>query len=409
VLRPLLYTAALLDELTSGFFVVGLPLLRDRFHLSYEQAGLLFSVGAFASLVLEPGINLLSDRGTKRAFVAGGMTIMAASMLLAGVAPTYPLLLLAIAVLFPANGAAVGLAQAALVDLRPDSAAVPHTLARWTLLSGVGDLLAPLAVTAFVAAGLGWTPLCLLAAALWALAALLTWPQRFARSAPEASDDDEAAQAPAGLLARVRAAVRNPLLLRWTAVDLLAGALDEVYIGFAALYLRDDLHVSVAATEFCLIAFMIGGLLGLVALDRALRTVPGPRLLPPVLLVTAAGVAGFLLAPNAVLAALALFVTGLTAVCWYPIAKAAAYAALPGQTGTVLSVAALGAPFETVLPGFVGFLAGSLGLSVGLGFLGLAPLAALLLLPRRTSPRTGLTSLPAAGSDSTREGQRSVR
>jgi FSR family fosmidomycin resistance protein-like MFS transporter len=388
LLRTILYSTTLLDELTTGFFVVGLPLLRDRFHLSYAQAGLLFTVGSLSSLVLEPGINLLSDRGSKRVFVAAGMTTLAGAMVLMGIAPSFAVLLLAIAVLFPANGAAVGLAQAVLVDMRPEAA--PRMLARWTLLSSVGDLLSPLAVTAFVAAGLGWTPLCLFAGALWLLAAVITWPQRFpspARAAPEGGEEAEA-EPHVGVLAAARDALRDPLLLRWTAVELLADALDEVFLGFAALYLRDRLHASVAATELALMAGLVGGLIGLVLLERALRRVAGPRLLSGILLVTVAGVAAFLLAPSTALAAAALFVTYLVSACWYPIAKAAAYATRPGQSGTVLSVGAIGAPFEIALPGVIGFLAGAFGLPVALGALGAAPLVALLFAPWRSGSHT---------------------
>jgi predicted MFS family arabinose efflux permease len=385
LLRAILYSTTLLDELTTGFFVVGLPLLRDRFHLSYAQAGLLFTVGSLSSLVLDPGINLLSDRGNKRVFVAGGMMILAGSMAFMGIAPGFALLLLAMAVLFPANSAAVGLAQAALVDMQPEAA--PHMLARWTLLSSVGDLLSPLAVTAFVAAGLGWTPLCLFAGALWLLAAVITWLQRFpapAGGAAEAAEAEDADDGPhVGMLAAARDALRDPLLLRWTAVGLLADALDEVFLGFAALYLRDRLHASVEATELALMAGLVGGLVGLVLLERALRRIAGPQMLSAILLVTVAGVATFLLAPNAALAAAALFVTYLVSASWYPIAQAAAYATRPGQSGTVLSIGAIGAPFEIALPGVVGFLAAQFGLPVALAALGAAPLVALLFTPRR--------------------------
>ncbi len=397
-LRAILYATTLLDELTTGFFVAGLPLLRDRFHLSYAQAGLLFTVGSLSSLVLEPGINLLSDRSSKRVFVAGGMTMLAGSMLLAGTAPSFALLLVAIAVLFPATGAAVSLAQAALVEMRPEDA--PHVMARWTLLSGVGDLLSPLAVTAFVAAGLGWTPLCVFSAVVWMGAALVTWPQRFPSPlhASPIEDEESSEQPSGGVLAAARDAIRDPILLRWAAVELLADALDEVFLGFAALYLRDRLHASVAATELALIAGLVGGLAGVALLERSLRRVSGPRLLPAILLVTVAGVAGFLLAPTVALAATALFVTYLAAACWYPIAKAAAYATRPGHTGVVLSVLAVGAPFETALPGVIGLVAGAFGLTAAIGALGLAPLAALLFMPRRSRARGWTTPHSASGT-----------
>ena len=50
------------DELVSGIPIVSLPLLRDGLHLSYQQVGLLLSVGPLSSAVLEPIMLLLSDR-----------------------------------------------------------------------------------------------------------------------------------------------------------------------------------------------------------------------------------------------------------------------------------------------------------------------------------------------------------
>jgi len=61
IFRWTLLSMPLLDELISGFPVVGLPLLRDQLGLSYDQVGLLFSVGALSGMVIEPFINILSD------------------------------------------------------------------------------------------------------------------------------------------------------------------------------------------------------------------------------------------------------------------------------------------------------------------------------------------------------------
>ena len=53
-LRSVLLSTALLDELTFGFLVVGLPLARDAFGMTYTQVGLLFTVGAISALIVEP-------------------------------------------------------------------------------------------------------------------------------------------------------------------------------------------------------------------------------------------------------------------------------------------------------------------------------------------------------------------
>lgn len=60
--RGVLFTTALLDELTTGLLVVALPLLRDTLHLSYAQAGLIFTAGALSSVLIEPPITLAAAR-----------------------------------------------------------------------------------------------------------------------------------------------------------------------------------------------------------------------------------------------------------------------------------------------------------------------------------------------------------
>src|SRR5260370_6657932 len=163
--RSLLLCMGLVDELVVGIPVVALPLLRDRLGLSYVQIGLLFTAGALSSIVLEPLINLFSDRGSKRPWILSGLLILAVAFVVMSNATSYTLLLLAFIVYFPATDAATGLSQAVVIDAAPGEAA--RTMTRWTLLSSIGDFLAPLVVAAFVALRLGWTELCWLAAGCW--------------------------------------------------------------------------------------------------------------------------------------------------------------------------------------------------------------------------------------------------
>lgn len=408
--RRTLLATALLDELTSGFPVVALPLLRDRLHLTYAQAGVLFTAGALSSLVLEPAINLLADRGSKRSLIAGGMLALALAFVVLGIASVYPLLLLGFIVFYPASGAAVGLSQAALVDAQPASAA--RTMARWTFLSGIGDLLSPLAVAIVLAFGQGWVALCAVGASVWfaALAVLLACrfthersshpvdaPSRKRESTPSerpmqtssgASSASRQAAGNVGTLADLHAALRDPLFVRWAGVVLLCGMVDEIFLGFAALFLHDHLHASNEAVTLTVLAGSLGALLGLALLDRLLVCVVGPRLLPWLAVVTLVACIAFVFAPGLWLAAPALCLLDLAAAGWYPIAQAAAYGRAPGHSGTVRTVVSLGAPFEVALPGIVGVLAARFGITAGVAFLGLAPAAVLLLAPR-SEPLTG--------------------
>lgn len=401
-----LFVAPLLDEWTTGFLVVALPQLRNQVGLSYQQIGLLFAIGSLTALVYDPVLSLLSDLGSKWFPMLVGMVALAACYVLAGFAGNFALLALSFALLWPAVSTAMDLAQMILIDLAPGASA--STMARWTLLSGVGDLLAPLSVALFIALRLGWTALCLLAAGLWLGAALLNWVRRPARMRPslgagDASDqgdgsgtDDEGEDEKVPVLVALRRALRDPLLLRWVVVATVASMLDEIFLGFAGLYLTDQLHVNPDVVSLALLANLVGSMLGLVLLDRLLKRLPGPRLLPWYVLLALAGIVGFLVAPGVVPAVGALFLVGLGASGWYPIGMAAAYDTHPGRSGVVRAVYALGSPFEVALPGIVGFLAGRFGLLAGLGFLGISPMLILLAMPRsRTGRKTGDRSTSA--------------
>jgi MFS family permease len=378
-LRALLLTTALLDELSCGFLVVALPVLSARLHLSYAQAGLLFTVGALSSLLLEPGINILSDRGSKRILIVLGAVAAAASFALAGVAPTYVLEIVAFAIWSPAIGAAVGLSQAALIDAQAASGP-ERTMMRWTLLSGVGDLLSPIVVGLALGAGLGWSALCGFAAATWLLVALLIGSHRFPRATAEESAEP-AVRTP--LRASLKEALGNRTFMRWVGIVMLATMPDEVFLAFTAFYLRDHAHTPVSVASLVLALGIAGGLLALFALDRLGGRISGMQLLPWLALISLGGFILLLASPTIAGAAVGFTLANIGAAGWYPIAQAAAYSSYPGRSGLVLAVMSLGIPIDIALPGFVGLLASQFGLVAAIGFLALSPLGVLLLVPRQ--------------------------
>lgn len=385
-LRGVLLSTALLDELTFGFLVVGLPLARDTFHMTYEQIGLLFTAGAIAALAIEPVINLASDHISKRVPILAGMFCLMGTFALAGLTDRYVLLVLAVALADPAIGAAVGLSQAALVEQQPNTAT--RTMARWTMLSSVGDLLSPLVVAATVAIGGGWTALSLMAAALWLLAAGVALPLRFPRPAVSlTSDGESASSAWVEMRQAIVAALHDWVLFRWMGILFMATMVDEIFLGFAGLMLHDRLHATVQSTSLILALGMIGGMVGLLMLERVLarssdQQRAGIRLLPWLALLTLAGIVALLLAQALWLGAVALFAIGLGATGWYPVARAATYERLPGHAGLARAITGLVMPLELILPAVVGVLASQFGLVTALGFLGLAPVGVLLLAPR---------------------------
>jgi predicted MFS family arabinose efflux permease len=378
-LRPILLGLPLLDELLSGFLVISLPLVRRSLGLSYAQAGLLLTVGDSVAMLFDPVISLLSDRRSKRWPVLGGIIGMAVGFVLAARARSFGEMVVAYALISPANGIAVSLAQAALVDQAPEAA--PRTVTRWTAMAAVGDLLAPLMLAAWTFQRLDWRPLYGMAAGAWLVLALLLWPQRF--PAPAMAAGGEADGPAPGLLASLKPALRRPRLLRWMAVLVVGTLLDELFVGFGALFLTDVVRLTPAAASLALSAQMIGAILGLLALDRLLGRVNGERLLPSLSLLALAGTLLFVRARGIAWAGAALFLIGLGTSGWYPIAKAAAYAILPGRTGTVLAILGVTAPIEAALPALIGAIATRLGLPAAIGLLSLAPAGVLLLAPRQ--------------------------
>ncbi len=389
-LRATLLTSPLLDELTAGILVVALPLIRDEFRLTYEQAGFLFTIGSISSMVIEPLVNLISDRHSKRIFILGGMLSLVMSYLVTSVSASYGMLLLAFALIFPSTGIALDLAQATLIDAAPDASS--HTMTRWTMLAGVGDLLAPLAVGTMTALGLSWRALCVFGAALWLGAASVVWPQRFPPRADLAPVGEEGDERPLWrqLTMAVSEALRDRTLLRWAGVVLLCTMLDEVFLAFMGLYLRDALHARAWEISLALGSFLAGAMVGLVILDRMHtrlaqrgRQIRGERILFWLALGALANLAILLAAHTLWITTITLFFIGGSAAEWYPLAKSAAYDTRPGKTGVVRAVISIGAPFETVLPTLVGVIAGHFGIGAGIAFLSLAPLGVLALLPYR--------------------------
>jgi len=157
--------------------------------------------------------------------------------------------------------------------------------------------------------------------------------------------------------------------------------LDEIFIGFAALYLRDVLYASEVVISLVITVQLIGSFLGLIVIDRLVGRFSSTRLLTWLAILTLVGILGFLTIHSIWFAAFTLFIIDFGAAGLYPIAQAEAYARQPGRSGTVLAVIGLGQPFEVALPGIVGLVAGRFGVLAGIGLLGLAPVLVLLLVP----------------------------
>lgn len=360
-----------LDELASGVPFVGAPGIKSEFGLSYlaSAGGLLVTIQLF-SMVIEPPLFMLADRYPRKWFVCGGLLVLAGVCVLASLAPVYWMLLVAVALYGPASGMGVSLAQATLVDLYPEQR--ERMLTRWTLLGALGDLATPALFALLSWVALGWRA----AFAVCGLGALSLAIGLLRHPFPGQQPDADEAREP-GLYEALRTAFGNRALLLWLLAAWLCSLLDEIVVAFGALYLREQFGADAVARSLVLMSLMAGALLGLVLLDRGLS-----RYRPMVLLrlcSTGAGIAylAWLFAPTLVASGVCFFMTGVFAAPLYPLAKAQAYRALPGQSGMVNAVGAAFIPLDLLAPLLLGLVADRFGLVMTLLLLSVQPLGLL--------------------------------
>ncbi|WP_067932212.1 MFS transporter [Alicyclobacillus kakegawensis] len=85
------------DLMTSGVVPALMPLYKSAFHLTYTQAGLVVLVSYLTSSVSQPLFGVLSDRRPQAWLLPFGLLLVGVGLSLSGVVPSYPLLLLAVA------------------------------------------------------------------------------------------------------------------------------------------------------------------------------------------------------------------------------------------------------------------------------------------------------------------------
>jgi MFS family permease len=331
-----------------------------------------FLIPGAIALVVEPIIFLYSDRYPRKWFVTGGLAAMALGAFASAFATGPITLSLAIGVWWIAIGSASALAQGTLVDRDPDRRA--RTLARWTLASLAGDLLAPAVLAGFAALALSWREAFMLVGAVLVIAAVISLAQP--REAFSTGDDEEDEEP---LWPSFRAALKDRVLILWLFGCTLCDLLDEILVVFASLHLRRELGADTTEQALMLGSLMLGGAIGLVLLDRLLAKHSETRLLIACALACAVSYAIWLLSPSIPVAIVLMFPVGVFATPLYPLAAARAYARCPGRSGLVLAAQHLFTPLGLALPFLLGIVADEAGTFVALAVLTVQPLGLALL------------------------------
>jgi FSR family fosmidomycin resistance protein-like MFS transporter len=302
---------------------------------------------------------------------------MAFSLLLVAGAHSYPLLLLAFFLSFPASGAFVTLSQATLMDLNPGRE--PHMMARWTVAGTLGNLIGPLLLAGGFSLALGWrwayVFLALFGIALTLLCMLKAFPAHLASNNHSAS--------PARLLSNLREAARNPGMLRWIGLLQASDLMMDVFTGFLALYLTDLAGATPAQASLILGAAMLADLGSDLVLIPLLERIPGRSLVRASAGLTAGLYILWLLVPGLAAKVVLLLLIRFFTLGWYQILQGEAYASLPGKSATVAAVDSLAGFAGSLVIWTLGLLADRFSLGAAMWLLLIGPVSLWLFVPRR--------------------------
>jgi FSR family fosmidomycin resistance protein-like MFS transporter len=348
------------------------PLVRDDLGLTYAEIGLALAVPGFVGSALDPLIGVLGDTGRRRLVMVAGGGALAVSVALTSAAAGLWMLVAALVLGNPASGAFVSLAQATLMDLAP--AHRERNMARWTLAGSFGYVGGPFLLAAGLWLGAGWRAalaVLAVAVALSAVAAVRRLP-----ASPSATDMSRAWH-------HTFAALRRREVLRWLALLEAADLLLDIFHGYLALYFVDVANTNAGVAALAVAVWTGAGLIGDWALLWLLRRVSGRRYLRASAAAALAVYPAFLLVPGygAKLALAALL--GLLNSGWYAIPKAGLYESLPGRSGAAVAVGGVAGFAGAAVPLALGIAAGEFGLAPAMWALLIAPVALLVLLPRR--------------------------
>jgi FSR family fosmidomycin resistance protein-like MFS transporter len=364
-----------LDELVFGAREAAWPLIQSELGLSYVQMGLLLGLPNVIGNLIELSIGVLADVWKRRMLVLGGGIAFTLALLLTATGRAFPILLGASILLSPASGAFVGLSQATLMDIEP--ARREDNMARWTFAGSVGVVLGPILLTATSAAGASWRWLFLLFGGL-TLVLLIS-----ARKIPfrARGDKEEQVSFSQGMANALRA-LRRGEVIRWLTLLEFSDLMLDVLLGFLALYIvevagRTPTEAGIAVTVWASV-----GLLGDLLIIPLLRKMPGLTYLRASAVIELVLFTALLLVPAfwgkiALLALLGFFNAG-----WYAILKAQLYGAMPGQSGSVMTVGNAFGWIGGLIPIGLGLVADRFGLGAMMWLLIAGPVALLVGIPR---------------------------
>ncbi|MDI6770048.1 MAG: MFS transporter [Anaerolineales bacterium] len=368
-----------LDELVFGVTGAAWPLIRADLGLNYVQIGILLAVPGLFSSIVEPFLGILGDVWKRRALILGGGVLFALALFLTALSQNFILLLSSFILFYPSSGAFVSLSQATLMDSAP--ARREHNMARWTFAGSLGVVTGPLVLSAALALSFGWRGVFFALAGFTLVILLFAW-KRLPPSAPHHTALPRFSAILDGLRFAF-SALRRKEVLRWAILLEFSDLLLDVLYGFLALYFVDVAGLAPAQAALAVAVWTGLGLLGDLLLIPLLEKVRGLDYLRISVIIELVLFPAFLLTPNIWLKMVLLGLLGFFNSGWYAILQARLYAAMPGQSGTVMTVGNVTGLFGRLLPFGIGLAAETFGLGAAIWLLLLGPVALFIGLPLR--------------------------
>ena len=374
VLTIIFLTIELLDELVDGVQGAAYPLIRNDLHLSYIQVGLLLTVPNTISSLIEPILGILGDLGQRRQLILGGGVAFAIALLLISLSHHFYWLLAAFVLFYPASGSFVSLSQATLMDIEPTRH--EQNMARWALAGSVGNVMGPLALTGAIALNQSWRSVFLILAVLTVLLVGMLWKYPIAVT-PSSQVDEPIHSFNDGIRHAINALKRGNVV-RWLTLLQFSDLMLDVLRGFLALYFVDVVGASNTQASFAITVWLGFGLLGDFLLIPLLERVQGLVYLRFSAMTVLCLYPAFLVVPNIDVKLIILGFLGFLNAGWYSILQGRLYTAMPGQSGTVMTLNNLAGFMGGLAPSVLGWVAQQYGLQPTMWMLVAAPIALLI-------------------------------
>jgi MFS family permease len=232
--------------------------LRAELGVSYAALGALFTASAGASAISQLVSGFLVDRFGARRVLAGGLAVLAGAITLAGMAPSYGVLVAIMAMAGLGNGV-FHPADYSIFNTRVDPRRLGRAYSAHSTSGSLGWVLAPVVVGGLTAA-FGWRVAVMSVGAVGVLTALVLSRQRTLGDVVRSTTVRAARRGP-GLLVEIRPLLTPPIMMAFAYFALVAASMSAVQT-FAIAMMVAVYQAPLALAAGALTAYMLGNAAG---------------------------------------------------------------------------------------------------------------------------------------------------